>query len=179
MHGPGAERPPRFTLSHDGRAHDGVLHSTTRKSHGLRTGGELVVDSLLAHGATHVFGVPGESYLPILDALHDVGDRLTFVTCRQEGGAAYMAEATASSPADRASRFVTRGPGASNAAIGIHTAAQDSTPMIVLVGQVGTDRSDREAFQEIDYRRMFGSVAKWAAQVDRAERIPSTCRARS
>jgi len=137
-----------------------------------RTGGELVVDSLLAHGATHLFGVPGESYLPILDALHDVGDRLTFVTCRQEGGAAYMAEAHGKLTGRPGIALVTRGPGASNAAIGIHTAAQDSTPMIVLVGQVDTGSTDREAFQEIDYRRMFGSVAKWAAQVDRAERIP-------
>ena len=137
-----------------------------------RTGGELVVDSLLAHGATHLFGVPGESYLPILDALHDVGERLTFVTCRQEGGAAYMAEAHGKLAGRPGIALVTRGPGACNAAIGIHTAAQDSTPMVVLVGQVDTESVDREAFQEIDYRRMFGSVAKWVAQVDRAERIP-------
>jgi acetolactate synthase-1/2/3 large subunit len=137
-----------------------------------RTGGELVVASLLAHGATHVFGVPGESYLPILDALHDVGDRLTFVTCRQEGGAAYMAEAHGKLTGRPGVALVTRGPGACNAAIGIHVAAQDSTPMIVLVGQVDTGSADREAFQEIDYRRLFGSVTKWAAQVDRAERIP-------
>ncbi len=137
-----------------------------------RTGGELVVDSLLAHGATHVFGVPGESFLPILDALHDVGERLTFVTCRQEGGAAYMAEAHGKLAGRPGIALVTRGPGACNAAIGIHTAAQDSTPMVVLVGQVDTETVDREAFQEIDYRRMFGSVAKWVAQVDRAERIP-------
>jgi acetolactate synthase-1/2/3 large subunit len=137
-----------------------------------RTGGELVVDSLLAHGATHLFGVPGESFLPILDALHDAGERLTFVTCRQEGGAAYMAEAYGKLTGRPGIALVTRGPGASNAAIGIHTAAQDSTPMLVLVGQVDTDAVDREAFQEIDYRRMFGSVAKWVAQVDRAERIP-------
>jgi acetolactate synthase-1/2/3 large subunit len=137
-----------------------------------RTGGELVVDSLLAHGATHVFGVPGESFLPILDALHDVGEHLTFVTCRQEGGAAYMAEAHGKLAGRPGIALVTRGPGACNAAIGIHTAAQDSTPMVVLVGQVDTETVDREAFQEIDYRRMFGSVAKWVAQVDRAERIP-------
>ena len=137
-----------------------------------RTGGELVVDSLLAHGATHLFGVPGESFLPILDALHDVGERLAFVTCRQEGGAAYMAEAYGKLTGRPGIALVTRGPGASNAAIGIHTAAQDSTPMLVLVGQVDTEAADREAFQEIDYRRMFGSVAKWVAQVDRTERIP-------
>jgi len=137
-----------------------------------RTGGELVVDSLLAHGATHLFGVPGESFLPILDALHDVGGRLTFVTCRQEGGAAYMAEAHGKLAGRPGIALVTRGPGASNAAIGVHTAAQDSTPMLLLVGQVDTEAADREAFQEIDYRRMFGGVAKWVAQVDRAERIP-------
>ena len=137
-----------------------------------RTGGQLVVDSLIAHGATHLFGVPGESYLPILDALHDVGDRLAFVTCRQEGGAAYMAEAYGKLTGRPGIALVTRGPGASNAAIGIHTAAQDSTPLVVLVGQVDADAVDREAFQEIDYRRMYGGVAKWAAQVDRAARIP-------
>jgi acetolactate synthase-1/2/3 large subunit len=137
-----------------------------------RTGGSLVVASLLAHGTTHAFGVPGESYLPVLDALHDVADRLTFVVCRQEGGAAYMAEAWGKLTGRPGVALVTRGPGASNAAIGIHTAAQDSTPLVVLVGQVGSDAVDREAFQEIDYRRMFGSVAKWAAQIDRTDRIP-------
>ncbi|GIK86694.1 MAG: thiamine pyrophosphate protein [Betaproteobacteria bacterium] len=137
-----------------------------------RTGGTLVVASLLAHGTTHAFGVPGESYLPVLDALHDVADRLRFVICRQEGGAAYMAEAYGKLTGRPGVALVTRGPGAANAAIGIHTAAQDSTPLVVLVGQVGSDAVDREAFQEIDYRRMFGAVAKWAAQVDRADRIP-------
>ena len=137
-----------------------------------RAGGEILVASLLAQGATLAFGVPGESYLAVLDALHDARDRLRFVVCRQEGGAAYMAEAFGKLTGTPGLAFVTRGPGASNAAIGIHTAAQDSTPMIVFVGQVGGDMVDREAFQEIDYRRMFGSVAKWAAQIDRAERIP-------
>ena len=137
-----------------------------------RTGGELIVASLIAHGATHAFGVPGESYLPVLDALHDVADRLRFVVCRHEGGAAYMAEAYGKLTGRPGIAMVTRGPGASNAAIGIHTAQQDSTPMIVLVGQVGSDFVDREAFQEIDYRRMYGSIAKWAAQIDRADRIP-------
>jgi acetolactate synthase I/II/III large subunit len=137
-----------------------------------RTGGELIVASLLAHGATHAFGVPGESYLPVLDALHDVGDRLRFVICRHEGGAAYMAEAYGKLTGRPGIALVTRGPGASNAAIGIHTAQQDSTPLIVLVGQVGSDYVEREAFQEIDYRRMYGSIAKWAASIDRADRIP-------
>jgi acetolactate synthase-1/2/3 large subunit len=137
-----------------------------------RTGGELLVANLLAQGATHAFGVPGESYLPVLDALYDVADRLAFVVCRQEGGAAYMAEAYGKLTGRPGIAIVTRGPGATNAAVGVHTAAQDSTPMILLVGQVGTDFIDREAFQEIDYRRMYGGVAKWAAQVDRVERIP-------
>jgi acetolactate synthase I/II/III large subunit len=137
-----------------------------------RTGGEILVASLLAQRATHAFGVPGESYLAVLDALHDVRDRLRFLVCRQEGGAAYMAEAYGKLTGTPGLVFVTRGPGASNAAIGIHTAQQDSTPMIVFVGQVGGDMVDREAFQEVDYRRMFGGVAKWAAQVDRADRIP-------
>ncbi len=137
-----------------------------------RSGGEILVASLLAQGATHAFGVPGESYLAVLDALHDVGARLRFHVCRNEGGAAYMAEAFGKLTGTPGLVFVTRGPGASNAAIGIHTAAQDSTPMIAFVGQVGSDMVDREAFQEIDYRQMFGSIAKWAAQIDRAERIP-------
>src|SRR3989441_6695254 len=137
-----------------------------------RSGGEILVASLLAQGATHAFGVPGESYLAVLDALHDVGSRLPFYVCRNEGGAAYMAEAFGKLTGTPGLAFVTRGPGASNAAIGIHTAAQDSTPMIVFVGQVGSDMVDREAFQEVDYRRMFGSIAKWAAQIDRPERIP-------
>ena len=137
-----------------------------------RSGGELVVASLVAQRATHAFGVPGESYLPVLDALHDVRDALRFVVCRHEGGAAYMAEAYGKLTGRPGVALVTRGPGASNAAIGIHTAMQDSTPMLVLVGQVGSDHVDREAFQEIDYRRMYAPVAKWAAQVDRADRIP-------
>jgi acetolactate synthase-1/2/3 large subunit len=138
----------------------------------LRSGGEILVANLLAQRATHAFGVPGESFLAVLDALYDVRDRLPFIVCRQEGGAAYMAEAYGKLTGRPGIVFVTRGPGASNAAIGIHTAAQDSTPLIAFVGQVGTDMLDREAFQEIDYRRMYGSVAKWAAQIDRAERIP-------
>jgi acetolactate synthase-1/2/3 large subunit len=137
-----------------------------------RTGGEILVAGLLAQGADTAFGVPGESYLAVLDAMFDVRDRFRFIVCRQEGGAAYMAEACGKLTGRPGLAFVTRGPGASNAAIGIHTAAQDSTPMIVFVGQVGGDMTDREAFQEIDYRRMYGSVAKWAAQIDRAERIP-------
>ena len=137
-----------------------------------RTGGEILVANLLAQGVTCAFCVPGESFLPVLDALYDVRDRLQLVVCRQDGSAAYMAEACGKLTGRPGIAFVTRGPGASNAAIGIHTAMQDSTPMIVFVGQVGGDFVDREAFQEVDYRQMFGAVAKWAAQIDRAERIP-------
>jgi len=137
-----------------------------------RTGGEILVANLLAQGTDLAFGVPGESYLAVLDALADVPDRLRFVVCRQEGGVAYMAEAYGKLTGRPGIAFVTRGPGATNAGIGVHTALQDSTPMILFVGQVGSDMVDREAFQEVDYRRMYGSVAKWAAQIDRAERIP-------
>ncbi len=137
-----------------------------------RTGGEILVANLVAQGVTRAFAVPGESYLAVLDALYDVRDRIELVVCRQEGGAAYMAEAHGKLTGRPGVVLVTRGPGATNAAIGVHAAAQDSTPMVLLVGQVGSDFVDREAFQEIDYRRMFGSVAKWAAQVDRADRIP-------
>lgn len=136
-----------------------------------RTGGQILVDSLVAQGATLAFGVPGESYLAVLDALVDVQDVLRFVVCRNEGGAAFAAEAHGKLTGRPGIAMVTRGPGACNAAIGIHVAAQDSTPLIVLVGQVGSDFVDREAFQEIDYRRMYGSIAKWSAQIDRAERI--------
>jgi acetolactate synthase-1/2/3 large subunit len=138
----------------------------------VRTGGRILVDNLLAQGVDLAFCVPGESYLPVLDALFDVRERLRLIVCRQEGGAAYMAEAYGKLTGRPGIVFVTRGPGASNAAIGIHTAQQDSTPLIAFVGQVGSEFADREAFQEIDYRRMYGSIAKWAAQIDRAERIP-------
>jgi acetolactate synthase I/II/III large subunit len=138
----------------------------------VRSGGEILVANLVAQGATHAFCVPGESFLAVLDALYGVRDRLSLVVCRQEGGAAFMAEAFGKLTGRPGLAFVTRGPGASNAAIGIHTAAQDSIPMIVFVGQVGGDFADREAFQEIDYRQMFGSIAKWVAQIDRTDRIP-------
>jgi acetolactate synthase-1/2/3 large subunit len=137
-----------------------------------RSGGEILVASLLAQGTSHVFGVPGESYLAVLDAFHDVADHLRFVVCRHEGGASYMAEAFGKLTGRPGIALVTRGPGASNAAIGIHTSHQDSSPMILFVGQVGSDTAERDSFQEIDYRRMYGTSAKWVAQIDRAERIP-------
>jgi acetolactate synthase I/II/III large subunit len=138
----------------------------------MRSGGEILVASLLAQDATLAFGVPGESFLAVLDAFHGAKERLRFIVCRQEGGAAYMAEAFGKLTGRPGLLFVTRGPGATNAAVGIHTAAQDSSPLIAFVGQVGGDFMDREAFQEIDYRQMYGSIVKWAAQIDRAERIP-------
>ena len=138
----------------------------------MRTGGQILVDNLVSQGCDLAFCVPGESYLAVLDALYDARDRLRLVVCRQEGGAAYMAEAYGKLTGRPGIVFVTRGPGASNATIGIHTAQQDSTPLIVFIGQVGSNFADREAFQEIDYRRMYGGIAKWAAQIDRADRIP-------
>src|SRR5436190_23329793 len=138
----------------------------------IRTGGRILIDQLRIHRADTVFCVPGESFLALLDALYDAREDIRLIVCRQEGGAAYMADAYGKLTGHPGVAIVTRGPGATNAAVGVHTAAQDSTPMIVLVGQVGSDFVDREAFQEIDYRRMYAGVAKWAAQIDRAERIP-------
>jgi acetolactate synthase I/II/III large subunit len=137
----------------------------------LQTGGQLVVRALLTHGTRTVYCVPGESYLPVLDALYEARDQIRLVVCRQEGGAANMAEAFGKLTGEPGICMVTRGPGASNAAIGLHTAYQDSTPMILLIGQVGSDFVEREAFQEVDYRRMFGQSAKWVAQIDRADRV--------
>ncbi|MEO8143443.1 MAG: thiamine pyrophosphate-binding protein [Betaproteobacteria bacterium] len=137
-----------------------------------RHGGRILADALAGHGARVAFGVPGESFLPVLDGLHDLKDRLKFVICRQEGGASYMADAWAKLTGEPGVLFVTRGPGATNGAVGVHTAFQDSTPMIVFVGQVGNDFVEREAFQEVDYRRMYGPLTKWVAQIDRTERIP-------
>jgi acetolactate synthase-1/2/3 large subunit len=137
-----------------------------------RHGGKILADALAAQGVKVAFGVPGESYLPVLDGLYDLKDRLRFVVCRQEGGASYMAEAYGKLTGEPGVLFVTRGPGATNGAIGVHTGLQDSTPMVVFVGQVPNEFAEREAFQEIDYRRMYGQMAKWVAQIDRVERIP-------
>jgi acetolactate synthase-1/2/3 large subunit len=139
-------------------------------THPLRSGGQILVDALKVHGTDTAFGVPGESYLDVLDALHESGIR--FIINRQEGGAAFMADAYGKMTGKPGICFVTRGPGATNASIGVHTAFQDSTPMILFIGQVGSDFMDREAFQEVDYRRMFGQMAKWVTQIDRADRIP-------
>ncbi|HEV7618864.1 MAG TPA: thiamine pyrophosphate-binding protein [Burkholderiaceae bacterium] len=138
----------------------------------MTTGAQLLVEALQTHGVERAFCVPGESYLAVLDALYDVRDQLELVVCRQEGGACYMAEAHGKLTGKPGICFVTRGPGATNASIAVHTAYQDSTPLILFIGQVGNDFVEREAFQEIDYRRMFGPMAKWVAQIDRADRVP-------
>ena len=137
-----------------------------------RSGGQILVEQLRIHGARRVFMIPGESFLPCIDALHDHEDAIQTIVCRQEGGAAFMAEAYGKLSGEPGICFVTRGPGATNASIGVHTAFQDSTPMILLVGQVGGHFAEREAFQEIDYRRMFGQMTKWVAEINSTERIP-------
>jgi acetolactate synthase-1/2/3 large subunit len=141
-----------------------------------RSAGHVLVEALIAQGVDTCFGVPGESYLAVLDGFHEHRSRIRFVACRQEGGAAFMAEASGKLSGRPGVCFVTRGPGATNASIGVHTAFQDSTPMVLFVGQVASDQRDREAFQELDYRQMFGpgtlGLAKWAAQVDSADRLP-------
>lgn len=143
-----------------------------RSDREFRSGGQILVDQLLIHGVDTAYCVPGESYLEVLDALHDVSDRLTLINARHEAGAANMAEAYGKLTGRPGICMVTRGPGACHAAIGVHIARQDSTPMILLVGQVARDTIDREAFQELDYRAMFGPVAKWATQIDDPRQIP-------
>ncbi|RIQ56605.1 thiamine pyrophosphate-binding protein [Bordetella avium] len=135
-----------------------------------RIGGHILVDQLAAHGVKHVFCVPGESYLAVLDGLHDA--RIEVTVCRQEGGAAMMADAHGKLTGEPGICMVTRGPGASNALAGVHIAKQDSTPMILFVGQVERGMREREAFQEMDYRAVFGSQAKWVTEIDQVERIP-------
>jgi acetolactate synthase-1/2/3 large subunit len=137
-----------------------------------RHGGKILVDQLVAHGADLAFTVPGESFLAVLDGFYDVQDKLKLVVCRHEAGAANMAEAYGKLTNRPGLCFVTRGPGATQAAVGVHTAFQDSTPMILFIGDVGSDFRDREAFQEVDFRAMFGPLAKWAARIDSVERIP-------
>src|SRR6187549_775815 len=131
-----------------------------------RTGGEILVDQLLIHGADMAFCVPGESYLEVLDALFDVRDRFKLVNARHEAGAANMAEAYGKLTGRPGICMVTRGPGATHAAIGVHTAHQDSTPMILFVGQVACADKGRGAFQEVDYAAAFGPLSKWATELD-------------
>ncbi|MDA1155336.1 MAG: thiamine pyrophosphate-binding protein [Proteobacteria bacterium] len=137
-----------------------------------RSGGQVLVDALKANGAEIIFGVPGESYLAALDAIHDQGNALRYITMRQEGGAAFAAAAWADMTGRPGICFVTRGPGVGSATIGLHTAMQGSTPMILLIGQISRPYRDREVFQEIDYRQFLGPVVKWVAEVDEAARLP-------
>ncbi|MBN7762865.1 thiamine pyrophosphate-binding protein [Nitratireductor aquibiodomus] len=136
----------------------------------MKTGGQLIVDSLEANGVDRIFSVPGESYLAVLDALHD--SKIRNIVCRQEGGAAMMADCHGRLTGQPGICFVTRGPGATNASPGVHIAMQDSTPMILFIGQVASHAREREAFQEVDYRAFFGPIAKWATEIDDAARIP-------
>lgn len=136
----------------------------------MRHGGQILVDQLKAQGVRRVFSVPGESFLAALDGLYESG--IENIVCRHEGGAAMMAEAHAKLTGQPGVVFVTRGPGATNASCGVHVAKQDSTPLILFVGQIDTNHRDREAFQEVDYRAFFGPIAKWAAEIDQTRRIP-------
>ena len=142
----------------------------------LRPAGHVLVEALIEQRITTAFGVPGESYLAVLDGFYEHRDRIRFIACRQEGGAAFMAEAQGKLSGRPGVCFVTRGPGATNASIGVHTAFQDSTPMILFVGQVASDQRDREAFQEVDYRQMLGpgtlGFAKWVGEVHDPSRLP-------
>lgn len=147
--------------------HSNAVSRAARQS----TGGQILIDSLRVHGVERVFCVPGESYITALDALRDAPE-IDLVVCRHESGAAMMAEAYGKMTGSPGICFVSRGPGATNASAGVHIACQDSTPMILFVGQVARGMLDREAFQEIDFRRMFGQLAKWVGQVDDAARIP-------
>ncbi|CDX40570.1 Acetolactate synthase large subunit [Mesorhizobium plurifarium] len=136
----------------------------------MKTGGQLIVEALEANGADRIFCVPGESYLAVLDALHDSSIRT--IVCRQEGGAAMMADCQGRLTGKPGICFVTRGPGATNASAGVHIAMQDSVPMILFIGQVASHAKEREAFQEVDYKRFFGDIAKWVVEIDDAARIP-------
>ena len=139
---------------------------------GARPGGRILADALVAQGISHVFAVPGESYLDVLDGLYAVRDRIELVTCRFEAGAVNAAEALGKLTGRPAAAMVTRGPGACHGAIGVHIAMQDSTPLLLFIGQIPFGETDRESFQEVDYRRMFGPLAKWVTQIDDASRIP-------
>ena len=145
-----------------------TLPATQRK----RNGGQILIEALVSHGVDMAFSVPGESFLPALDALHDVRDSIRLIVCRHEAGAAHMAEAYGKLTGKPGVCLVTRGPGATQASIGVHTASQDSTPMILLVGQVNSAFLGRDAWQEIDITRMFAPIAKWATQVNQIERLP-------
>jgi len=138
----------------------------------MRTGGQVLADQLKIHDVDTAFCVPGESYLALIDALHDASNEIKVISCRQEGGATNMAEAYGKLTGTPGIAMVTRAPGACNGSIGVHTAMQDSTPMVILIGQVARDQEYREAFQEVDYRQFYGALCKWVGQIERAERIP-------
>ena len=142
------------------------------KQQRLRSGGQVLADALVNHGADRAYCIPGESYLELLDGLYDHRKNFQLITCRHESGAAFMAEAYGKLTGRPGLCLVTRGPGACNASIGVHTAFQDSTPMVLLVGQVPRPMKDREAFQEVDFVRQFGPLTKWAAEIGSADRIP-------
>lgn len=137
-----------------------------------RTGGQVLADQLRIHGVDTAFCVPGESYLATLDALHGARNSIRMITCRQEGGVTNMAEAYGKMTGKPGIAFVTRGPGACNGSIGVHTAMQDSTPMVIFIGQVARDQEYREAFQEVDYHQFYGALCKWVVQIESADRIP-------
>src|SRR6185369_16257791 len=156
-----------------------IIHHTVNKVNMTGTpqiAGHLIVECLVAQGVTHAFGVPGESYLAVLDGFHAQADKIQFIINRQEGGAAFMAEAHGKLTGRPGVCFVTRGPGATNSSIGVHTAFQDSTPMVLFVGDVASDQRDREAFQEVDYGSFFGpstkGMAKRVERIDDPDRIP-------
>jgi acetolactate synthase-1/2/3 large subunit len=151
-------------------AENSVEKTAMRAKDNMRTAAEVLVDQLIVNGIRHVFCVPGESYLAVLDAFHDRDIEVT--VCRHEAGAAFMAEAVGKATGQPGICFVTRGPGSTNAAHGIHIAHQDSTPMIMFVGQVARDMKGRDAFQELDYAAAFGGIAKWATEIDDAARVP-------
>ena len=132
----------------------------------------LLVECLINQGVDKIYGVPGESYLSVLDALYDFSNKINFISTRHESAASFMAEAYGKLTGDVGICFVTRGPGATNASIGVHTAMQNSSPMILFIGQIGRDMTEREAFQEIDYKAYFGSISKWVVQVNNADRLP-------
>ncbi len=161
-------RKSRISLFYRG----GKYATLTAMEKRVNTGGMAVARSLQRHRVEVVFCVPGESYLDILDALYGLGDDITVVQCRHEHGAANMAEAYGKLTGKPGVCLVTRGPGACNAAIGVHTAFQDSTPLVLIIGQVARPHLGREAFQEVDYRKMFAPLAKWVDQADHGDEIP-------
>jgi acetolactate synthase-1/2/3 large subunit len=154
------------------RGNGSVSILADRRTTRARTGAQILVDQLLIHGVDTAYCVPGESYLAVLDAFYDTREQIRLIVCRQEGGAAYMAEAYGKLTGRPGICFVTRGPGATNASVGVHTAYQDSTPMILFIGQVARPFLGRGAFQELDFGRMYGQMAKWVVQIDDPARIP-------